>query len=152
MNKFIPIAGAVGIAAVAAIYWMALPPEDNDPDVISENGLHWHSTVELYVNGVRREVSPNIGVGPAFVGAPNFNRRSGMAGLHTHDPDGTVHIEAAGTVRQEDISLGTFFATWGKSFDDYGSKLNMKVNGVENNEGVDYVMQDGDRIILSFFP
>jgi hypothetical protein len=153
MTKPILLAAAAALALiVAAVYWMASPPVVSDPDVVSINGLHWHPKIEIYVNGVRQEVPANIGIGPAYSQAPGFDGRMGMAGMHTHDPDGTVHIEAAGTVRREDITLGAFFRTWGKTFDDFGSTLNMKVNGVENNEGEAYEMQDNDRIILSFFP
>lgn len=143
---------ALVLAAAAAVYWMASPPSASDPNVITTNGLHWHPKIEVYVNGVRQEVPGNIGIGPAYAQAPGFDNRMGMAGMHTHDPDGTVHLEGVGTVTREDTTIGTFFRTWGKTFDDFGTKLNMKVNGIENNEGEAYEMQDGDQIILSFFP
>lgn len=144
--------GAAVVLVAAAVYLMASPPAIRDPNVISANGLHWHPKIELYVNGVRQEVPANIGIGPAYAQAPKFDSRSGMAGMHTHDPDGTVHLEGAGTVTREDVTLGAFFRTWGRSLDDFGSELIMKVNGTENSEGEAYEMQDGDRIILSFFP
>ena len=145
-------AGAAIVLVTAAVYWMASPPTIRDPNVIAANGLHWHPKIELYVNGIRQEVPANIGIGPAYAQAPNFDSRMGMAGMHTHDPDGTVHLEAAGTVTREDVTLGTFFRTWGKTFDDFGAGLIMKVNGTDNTEGEAYEMQDGDQIILSFFP
>ena len=145
-------AGGALVLAVAAVYWMASPPKIDDPNVVAANGLHWHTKIELFVNGARQEVPPNIGIGPAYSQAPNFDARMGMAGMHTHDPDGTVHLEGAGTVTRDDITLGTFFKTWGKTFDDFGSKLILKVNGTDNSEGEAYVMQDGDQIIMSFFP
>jgi len=145
-------AGAAIVVVIAAIYWMASPPRTTDPNVIATNGLHWHAKIEVYVNGVPQPVPPNIGIGAAYAQAPGFDSRNGMAGMHTHDPEGTVHLEGAGTVTRDDITLGTFFRTWGKTFDDFGTRLNMNVNGIENNEGEAYEMQDGDQIILSFFP
>ena len=147
---FIAVGAAIVLAA-SAVYWMASPPAVRDPNVISTNGIHWHPKIELYVNGVRQEVPANVGIRPAYAQVPNFDRGMGMTEMHTHDASGTVHMEIAGTVTREKITLGTFFKTWGKTFDDFGSKLIMKVNGTDNSEGKAYEMQDGDQIILSFF-
>ena len=154
MKKLIYPAAAVAIALViGAVYWMASPPvSKSDPSVVSANGIHWHTKIQVYVNGGSTVVPANIGIGRGYASAPNYDSRSGMAGMHTHDTGGTVHVERGGIVTRDDVKLGTLFKTWGKSFDDFGSTVIMKVNGVENNEGEDYQIQDGDEIILSFFP
>lgn len=148
-----PAAGAAAALVIGAVYWMASPPvSSSDPSVVSANGIHWHTNIQVYVNGGRTVVPANIGIGRGYANAPNFDSRSGMAGMHTHDTNGTLHVEGVGIVTRDDVKLRTLFKTWGKTFDDFGSTVIMKVNGVENNEGEDYQMKDGDEITLSFFP
>ena len=63
---------------------------------------HYHPRLRVVVKGREVPVPPNIGVDPT-TGA--------MSALHTHEPDGTIHIEAdrAGEV----FTLGQLFVEWG---------------------------------------
>jgi hypothetical protein len=63
---------------------------------------HYHPQLRIIIAGTEVLVPGNIGVDPA-TGA--------MSALHTHEPDGTVHIEAdtAGEV----FTLGQLFTQWG---------------------------------------
>ena len=63
---------------------------------------HYHPHLQIIVNGNEVPVPANIGVDPA-TGA--------MSALHTHETDGTIHIEAdrAGEV----FTLGQLFIQWG---------------------------------------
>ncbi len=63
---------------------------------------HYHPHLQVIVNGQEVPVPANIGVDPA-TGA--------MSALHTHEADGTIHIEAdkAG----EAFTLGQLFTEWG---------------------------------------
>jgi hypothetical protein len=63
---------------------------------------HYHPQLRIIMNGAEVPVPGNIGVDPA-TGA--------MSALHTHEPDGTIHIEAdtAGEV----FTLGQLFTQWG---------------------------------------
>ena len=63
---------------------------------------HYHPRLRIVIKGDEVLVPANIGVDPA-TGA--------MSALHTHEPDGTVHIEAdrAGEV----FTLGQLFVEWG---------------------------------------
>lgn len=63
---------------------------------------HYHPQLRIILNGNDVPVPGNIGVDPT-TGA--------MSALHTHEPDGTVHIEAdtAGEV----FTLGQLFTQWG---------------------------------------
>ncbi len=63
---------------------------------------HYHPQLRIILNGKSVQVTPNIGVDPA-TGA--------MSSVHTHEPDGTIHIEAdkAG----EAFTLGQLFTQWG---------------------------------------
>ena len=63
---------------------------------------HYHPQLRILINGDDVQVPANIGVDPA-TGA--------MSALHTHELDGTIHIEAdtAGDV----FTLGQLFTQWG---------------------------------------
>ncbi len=69
---------------------------------VSEEILHHHTRLEIYVNGQPVEVPANIGWNePARVVSP----------LHTHDTSGTVHTESDDPNFTTD--LGTLFDVWG---------------------------------------
>lgn len=63
---------------------------------------HYHPQLRINLDGKEVSVAPNIGVDPG-TGA--------MSAVHTHEPDGTIHIEA-GTVG-EVFTLGQLFTEWG---------------------------------------
>jgi hypothetical protein len=63
---------------------------------------HYHPRLSIIVDGQRVPVTPNIGVDPT-TGA--------MSAVHTHEGDGTIHIEAD-TVG-ETFTLGQLFTQWG---------------------------------------
>lgn len=62
---------------------------------------HYHAHLDVIVNGRPAAVPADIGVDP----------RSGqMSALHTHTPDGIVHVEAARV--GEPFTLGQLFTEW----------------------------------------
>ena len=63
---------------------------------------HYHPQLQIIIDGAEVPVPGNIGVDPT-TGA--------MSALHTHEPDGTIHIEAD-TVG-EVFTLGQLFTQWG---------------------------------------
>jgi hypothetical protein len=63
---------------------------------------HYHPHLRIIIEGNDVPVPANIGVDPA-TGA--------MSALHTHQPDGTIHIEADKT--GEVFTLGQLFIEWG---------------------------------------
>ena len=63
---------------------------------------HYHPHLSISINGTAVPVPPNIGVDPT-TGA--------MSALHTHEGDGTIHIEA--DTRGEVFTLGQLFTEWG---------------------------------------
>lgn len=144
-----------GIAAIALIaigYAISPTSASSDLNILSENGIHWHPKIEVYVQGVRQTVPADLGIGARYSGLADYDPQMGMTVMHTHKADGTIHLEIPGVVTREKTTLGAFFKVWGKTFDDFGSRVTMKVNGVENDQGLKYEMKDGDRIVLSFFP
>lgn len=63
---------------------------------------HYHPHLRIVIDGREVQVPANIGVDPSS---------GAMSALHTHEPDGTVHIEAH-TVGQV-FTLGQLFIQWG---------------------------------------
>lgn len=72
---------------------------DLDPMGMAE---HYHPQLRIIIDGADVPVPPNIGVDPT-TGA--------MSAVHTHEGDGTIHIEADSV--GEVFTLGQFFAQWG---------------------------------------
>jgi hypothetical protein len=62
---------------------------------------HIHQHLDLFVNGQRVAVPPDVGIDPAA---------GIITVLHTHDSSGYIHVESP-TVAS--YSLGQFFAVWG---------------------------------------
>lgn len=86
-------------------------PVDDVPARVAAAGLdlgpmgtaeHYHPHLRILANGTEVPVPPNIGVDPA-TGA--------MSAVHTHEADGTIHIEAA--TAGEVFTLGQLFTEWG---------------------------------------
>ena len=63
---------------------------------------HYHPRLEIVIDGEPVQVPANIGVDPA-TGA--------MSALHTHETDGTIHVEA--DTDGEVFTLGQLFTEWG---------------------------------------
>ena len=137
MKNFVIISAVVIVLFAGAIWW-SNSLSSGDPSIISRNGLHWHPQLEIYVKGEKMEIPHDIGL--TGVHSP----------IHTHEDLPLIHMEFDGLVRKEDTKLGNFFKVWGKDFMEFGSKVTMTVNGVENSELGNYLMKDGDRIVLRY--
>jgi hypothetical protein len=61
--------------------------------------FHIHSHLTIFVNGVARQVPQEIG----------FDDNTCLHWLHTHQPDGIIHIESP---QQRTFTLGNFFDVW----------------------------------------
>jgi hypothetical protein len=103
-------------------------PVDGVPDLVAEAGLdlgpmgmaeHYHPRLRILVEGEEVTVPANIGV-DVTTGA--------MSALHTHETDGTLHIEAdtAGEV----FTLGQLFTQWGVPLS------GNRIGGIETNSGI----------------
>lgn len=119
-----------------------------DSDIITRNGLHWHSNLTIKILGEAQEI-------PAGLGLENLPHNP----THTHDRDNVIHMEFAGLVKKDDIKLGKFFQIWGKTFNKdcifdkcsgQEGQLKMLVNGKENGEFENYAMQNEDKIEITF--
>lgn len=118
----------------------------NQADVISQNGLHWHPTLSIFIKGEQKPLDDAIGLGAVH------------QSMHTHTEDykqGVVHMEIKGVVAKDDTKLGRFFQIWGKKFNSQcvldqcateSGKLKMTVNNQENTDYENYLMKDRDII------
>lgn len=116
-------------------------------EIIARNGLHWHSELNIKILGEVQNVPANVGMVPV------------ERYIHTHEPNNVIHMEFPGQVLKDDLKLNQFFRIWGKQFNKdcifdkcsgEEGKLKMLVNGKENSEFENYVMQDGDKIEIIF--
>lgn len=130
----LPVAAIIGLVG-----YNATRPPIPESEIISGKGLHWHPELVIFVKGVKQEMPANLGVGASF-----------MAPVHTHEPDGVIHLEFNGLVQKKDIALNQFFKSWGKDMRSFGTNLKMTVNGKENTEYENYIMQDKDKIEIQY--
>lgn len=133
--------GGLTVAVIGGLVWyVATRPPVPESDIVSRSGFHWHPELAIYVKGEKQEFPPNIGIGA--VHQP----------IHTHDDatQGIVHLEFQDLVRKQDIMLGQFFKSWGKDIQSFGTDIKMTVNGQENAELGNYIMQDKDKIELRY--
>lgn len=142
--------GALAVVLMAGGVWMSnntTPGSEDTSDLVSQNGLHWHPQIEIYIKGEQVEIPENIGL----IG--------GHRPIHTHNDVPDIHLEFEGRVAKDDIRLGEFFRIWGKIFNaqqlfEYKNgpegTVSMSVNGVENFEFEKYLMQDGDTIEIRY--
>ncbi len=130
---------ALVILPIGGLIWYSVTrPPIPESDIVSRNGLHWHPELAIYVKGVKQDIPANLGMGG--VEMP----------VHTHDSTGVIHLEMSGLIRKEDITLGRFFKIWGKDIRSFGTNMTMTVNGKENTEYENYLMQDKDKIELRY--
>ncbi len=136
---------AVGAGIGFLIWYAATRPPVPESDIISREGIHWHPELSIYIKGQIQEIPGNAGTHTI---------------MHTHDTTGMLHVHPANKlVLKDHITLGKFFKLWGKKFsstcifDNCNSsegEVKMTVNGVENTEFENYVMQDKDKIVLRY--
>jgi hypothetical protein len=111
------------------------------------SSIHYHPRLSVFVDGRRVPVPANIGIDP---------RRDpmAMAGLHTHDTTGTIHVEGAPRA-----TLGKFFAIWGVPFSarrlgPYRStgrrSVHMWVNGRPSRAFGSLKLSDREQIVVSY--
>ena len=91
---------------------------------------HYHPRLQIVIDGKQVPVPAGIGVDPA-TGA--------MSALHTHETDGTIHIEA--DAAGETFTLGQLFTEWGIKL------TRSQIGGVRTtNDGQLVVTSNGKRI------
>ena len=130
------------VVLVGGSLWWSKSMQKNDTSnnkIVATRGLHWHPELEIYVDGEKIEIPQNKGI-ESLPHSP----------IHTHDDLPIIHLEFGSLVREDDLRLGKFFEVWGKDFRGFGANVTMTVNGAENAEFENYLMQDGDKIVLRY--
>lgn len=84
-------------------------------DSLEHTLFHVHLHLTIFVNGVRRQVPAGIGIPGAketqSPSGPYIKTGKCFYWLHTHAPDGVIHIESP--IRRG-FTLGDFFDEWGQ--------------------------------------
>jgi hypothetical protein len=104
---------------------------------------HIHAHLEIFVDGKRVTVPPQVGINPGA---------GYMTELHTHDPAGLIHIESP--EEGDEFTLGQFFGQWGVYLDGrcvgaYCNGLTWYVNGErETGNPAGYTLESHDQIAI----
>lgn len=138
----------IAAGVIGGFVWLiATSPSIPEEEIISKQGLHWHSSIEITVLGEKQTIPANIGIGA--VHNP----------IHTHDADNFIHLEFKGLVKKDNLKISRFFEVWKKEFNSEcifefcngpEGQVKMFVNDEENFEFENYIMQDGDKIEIKF--
>lgn len=126
------------VAVIGGAGYLLQPKADSESEVVARGGLHWHPTLEIYVQGEKMEIPANVGLGAVHLP------------MHTHEDLPIIHLEFSGLVNEQDLRLGNFFKNWGRDMRSFGPSMRMMVNGVENMQYETYIMRDGDKIELYY--
>lgn len=140
--------GLVFGGGILGLAWLLVSkPSILKEEIISENGIYWHTELSISILDEKQEIPAKIGIG--------ITERY----IHTHEADGVIHMEFPGLVKEDDIRLGRFFEIWGKQFNkncifDQCSgpegKVKMFINGKESFEFENYIMKNEDKIEIIF--
>jgi hypothetical protein len=126
---------------------------------IPNEPTHWHPELTIIIDNKTYPIPSGIGVTIGNVVDTQYGMDNGMAPTHTHSADGIIHLENLNPhEKPETFALGYFFYIWDKEFSencifeyctDKGT-VTMTVNGVENKEFENYIMGDGDIIVIAY--
>ena len=112
---------------------------------VGDESYHAHVLLSVYRDGQQVPVPANLG----------FDARGAHSSLHTHTPDGVIHMEADDPYPYE---LSHVFTTWGVAFDENrlggdvatgGEQVHVYVNGQPAPDGP-VVLEDGDNIVVAY--
>ena len=116
-----------------------------DLPAVGDESYHAHALLSVFRDGEPVTVPADIG----------FDERGGHSSLHTHTPDGVIHMEADDPYPYE---LAQVFAAWGVAFEedrlggdiaDGGKQVHVYVNGKPAPPGP-VTMDDGDNIVVAY--
>jgi len=119
-----------------------------NPPMDAMGMMHFHPSLTLVVDGKPAPVPAQIGIDPTMWQNHSLDLygMKGMAPLHTHDTSGTIHIES---YANRYYTFGQLLDIWGLDLSAY-KQVTVTVNGQPVSDYQNYVLNDGDKIILSF--
>ena len=133
-------------------------PSNTQPESTNKGAVHLHPKLTILINGEQVMIPDDIGSRTGKIIDTDISGMK-MSPTHTHESDGTIHVENNNpSSKPETLTLGYFFSVWDKPFSstcifDYCTDkgtLEMFVNGDANTEFGDYIMQDGDDILIEY--
>ena len=107
---------------------------------------HYHPSLTIIIDGETIPIPAETGV-----------EDDCMRMVHTHDDTGKLHVEKEDA--SVNITIGDFFAVWGKTFTenqilDYKAdathEIVMTVDGIVNTEYNNYIPQDGESVVIEY--
>ncbi len=151
----------VGIVAVFGAFFLfsGNSSVNNDTGEVPRQPIHWHPKLKIMIKGEEQFIPSNIGIS---IGNSIDNQISGMrmSPTHTHETDGTIHLENNRPwEKPETLTLGYFFKVWDKNFNsscifeycnNENHTLTMAVNVKPNYEFDKYMMHDKDEIVIEY--
>ena len=145
MKSLNPLLYSLAAASLALSFLLFLSfqeiPGESAFSQLGEPRIHWHASLQIVIDGREIPIPAGVGLTPS----PKVQ--------HTHDWDGIIHIETE-SEEPANFRLGTFFDIWGVSFSKgclfqyCGLDLSMFVNGEESQEFDNYLLQDGDEVLI----
>jgi len=149
----------IGIMIIGLFYWISRINQDSLVQVakLDSNEIvqtcttdmatqyHIHPKLRIIIDGVQQNIPTGIGVKPEC-----------MNPVHTHESDGTVHVESPIKV---DFTLGDFFTIWGKTFNQNqildsvvsaDTRIIVTVNGQVVDTYENTILDDKDEIIINY--
>jgi hypothetical protein len=118
--------------------------------------MHIHANLSVTVNGKSLIVPNGIGINSSLWKDHSLDRfgtgqnanifgliTPAMSPLHTHDSSGTIHVEST---ENRNYTLGQFLNIWGIPLQ--GSKINLLTDGNSTENYDNYILKDGEKMIL----
>ena len=109
--------------------------------------FHIHPVLKITVNGEDKPLPIGLGIRPTC-----------MTSIHTHEGDGTLHVEAP---EKRDFTLADFFAVWKQPFSkdeiltyrvDATHRIRVSVNGKDMDTFENTILRDRAQIVITYEP
>ena len=159
MKKKIMYLVIIFILVSVSVFMLFRKPSGNEISNIPNQPIHWHPKLKMIIKSDEQFIPPNIGISMGN-NIDNYISGMRMSPTHTHESDGTIHLENNKPwLKPETLTLGYFFKVWGKNlnssciFEYCNSEdgtLTMTVNSQPNYEFERYIMRDKDEIIIEY--
>jgi hypothetical protein len=99
--------------------------------------FHFHPNLKIFVDEEEQFIPANVGISHTC-----------MAEVHTHEPDGVLHVESVRLGKE--FVLQDFFTVWQESLIKEGFELVMTVDGEQSDELGNLVLSDEQNIVLEY--